>query len=97
MPTFLRELKALGFDGVQNFPTVGLIDGTYRDGLEETGMGYGLEVDMIAGVMSWTCSPVPMLSIRMSGRHGCRRGLCVGAAHGVDDQRAHLRPHGVNP
>ena len=47
MPTFLRELKALGFDGVQNFPTVGLIDGTYRDGLEETGMGYGLEVDMI--------------------------------------------------
>lgn len=47
MPTFLRELKALGFDGVQNFPTVGLIDGTYRAGLEETGMGYGLEVDMI--------------------------------------------------
>lgn len=47
MPTFLRELKAIGFDGVQNFPTVGLIDGTYRDGLEETGMGYGLEVDMI--------------------------------------------------
>ena len=47
MPTFLRELKAMGFDGVQNFPTVGLIDGTYRDGLEETGMGYGLAVDMI--------------------------------------------------
>lgn len=47
MPTFLRELKALGFDGVQNFPTVGLIDGTYRDGLEETGMGYGLEIDLI--------------------------------------------------
>jgi len=47
MPTFLREIKAMGFDGVQNFPTVGLIDGTYRDGLEETGMGYGLEVDMI--------------------------------------------------
>lgn len=47
MPTFLRQLKEMGFDGVQNFPTVGLIDGTYRDGLEETGMGYGLEVDMI--------------------------------------------------
>lgn len=47
MPIFLRELKAMGFDGVQNFPTVGLLDGTYRDGLEETGMGYGLEVDMI--------------------------------------------------
>lgn len=47
MPAFLRQLKEMGFDGVQNFPTVGLIDGTYRDGLEETGMGYGLEVDMI--------------------------------------------------
>src|SRR5205807_7909324 len=45
---FLRELKALGFAGVQNFPTVGLIDGLMRANLEETGMGYGLEVDMIA-------------------------------------------------
>lgn len=44
---FLAELKALGFAGVQNFPTVGLIDGTFRANLEETGMGYGLEVDMI--------------------------------------------------
>jgi predicted TIM-barrel enzyme len=47
MPVFLREIKAIGFDGVQNFPTVGLFDGTIRAGLEETGMGYGLEVDMI--------------------------------------------------
>ena len=47
MPVFLRELKALGFDGVQNFPTVGLFDGIIRTGLEETGMGYGLEVEMI--------------------------------------------------
>ncbi len=44
---FLWELKNLGFAGVQNFPTVGLIDGTFRANLEETGMGYGLEVDMI--------------------------------------------------
>ena len=44
---FLDELKALGFSGVQNFPTVGLIDGVFRANLEETGMGYGLEVDMI--------------------------------------------------
>lgn len=44
---FLRELKDLGFSGVQNFPTVGLIDGTFRANLEETGMGFGLEVDMI--------------------------------------------------
>ncbi|PKB89310.1 hypothetical protein A8A01_14370 [Ewingella americana] len=44
---FLDDLKALGFAGVQNFPTVGLIDGNFRANLEETGMGYGLEVDMI--------------------------------------------------
>jgi len=47
MRLFLRELDALGFSGVQNFPTVGLIDGTFRQGLEETGMGFGLEVDLI--------------------------------------------------
>jgi predicted TIM-barrel enzyme len=47
MPVFLDELRRIGFSGVQNFPTVGLIDGTFRIGLEETGMGYGLEVDMI--------------------------------------------------
>lgn len=45
---FLDELKALGFSGVQNFPTVGLIDGNFRANLEETGMGYALEVEMIA-------------------------------------------------
>jgi len=47
MKLFLREVQTAGFSGVQNFPTVGLIDGTFRQGLEETGMGYGLEVDMI--------------------------------------------------
>ena len=47
MPVFLRQLKELGFSGVQNFPTVGLIDGTFRQNLEETGMGFGLEVEMI--------------------------------------------------
>jgi len=45
---FLDDLIALGFSGVQNFPTVGLIDGTFRANLEETGMGYGHEVDLIA-------------------------------------------------
>src|SRR5260221_13374292 len=44
---FLRQLADLGFSGVQNFPTVGLIDGTFRANLEETGMGYGLEAEMI--------------------------------------------------
>jgi predicted TIM-barrel enzyme len=47
MPVFLRQLKELGFTGVQNFPTVGLIDGTFRANLEETGMGFGLEVEMV--------------------------------------------------
>jgi len=47
MPVFLRQLKDIGFSGVQNFPTVGLIDGVFRQNLEETGMGYGLEVEMI--------------------------------------------------
>jgi len=48
MKSFLRDIKAAGFSGVQNFPTVGLIDGTMRQGLEETGMGYDKEVEMIA-------------------------------------------------
>jgi predicted TIM-barrel enzyme len=47
MKLFLREVDAAGFSGVQNFPTVGLIDGKFRQNLEETGMGYGLEVDLI--------------------------------------------------
>jgi predicted TIM-barrel enzyme len=47
MGRFLDELAAIGFAGVQNFPTVGLIDGVFRQNLEETGMGYDLEVDMI--------------------------------------------------
>lgn len=47
MAVFLKQLKDQGFNGVQNFPTVGLIDGVFRQNLEETGMGYDLEVDMI--------------------------------------------------
>lgn len=47
MKVFLREVAQAGFSGVQNFPTVGLCDGAFRIGLEETGMGFGLEVDMI--------------------------------------------------
>lgn len=47
MDVYLKQLKAQGFNGVQNFPTVGLIDGVFRQNLEETGMGYDLEVDMI--------------------------------------------------
>src|SRR6516162_4536156 len=47
MTRFLPDVRDAGFAGVQNFPTVGLIDGQFRQGLEETGMGFGLEVDMI--------------------------------------------------
>src|SRR6266446_8645187 len=47
MKLFLRDVQAAGFSGVQNFPTVGLIDGQFRQGLEETGMGFDLEIDMI--------------------------------------------------
>ena len=48
MDRFLRELQQIGFSGVQNFPTVGLIDGQFRESLEETGMGFDLEIEMIA-------------------------------------------------
>jgi predicted TIM-barrel enzyme len=59
MKLFLRDVQHAGFSGVQNFPTVGLIDGTYRQGLEETGMGFGLEVDMIrlAGELGLLTTP----------------------------------------
>lgn len=47
IPRFLEEIRDLGFSGIQNFPTVGLYDGNFRTNLEETGMGYGLEVEMV--------------------------------------------------
>jgi predicted TIM-barrel enzyme len=47
MPVFIKQLKEMGFSGIQNFPTVGLIDGNLRDNLEATGMGYGKEVEAI--------------------------------------------------
>jgi predicted TIM-barrel enzyme len=59
MPVFLDEVKRVGFSGVQNFPTVGLCDGQFRQNLEETGMGFGLEIDMIrdAHLAGLLCSP----------------------------------------
>lgn len=59
MDQFLRQVQQAGFAGVQNFPTVGLIDGTFRQGLEETGMGFGLEVEMIrlAGELGLLTTP----------------------------------------
>ena len=59
MDVFLRQVLDAGFAGVQNFPTVGLIDGTFRANLEETGMSYGLEVDMVraARELGLLCCP----------------------------------------
>ena len=59
MPVFLEEIKRIGFSGVQNFPTVGLCDGQFRQNLEETGMGFGLEVEMIraAHAAGLLCTP----------------------------------------
>jgi predicted TIM-barrel enzyme len=59
MPVFLRQLRDMGFDGVQNFPTVGLIDGDFRKNLEATGMGYDKEIEAIriASEIGLFCSP----------------------------------------
>ena len=59
MPVFLEQVRNAGFSGVQNFPTVGLFDGTIRTGLEETGMGYGLEVDMVRLAREMDLLPTP--------------------------------------
>ncbi len=59
MKLFLPEIVRAGFSGVQNFPTVGLIDGTFRQGLEETGMGFGLEVDLIRAAREFDLLTTP--------------------------------------
>lgn len=90
---FLRRLIALGFSGVQNFPTVGLIDGTFRANLEETGMGYGLEVDMIARARALDLLTTPYVfsedNARDMAKAGadvvvCHMGLTTGGAIGAD-------------
>ena len=75
MPVFLKQLKEMGFTGVQNFPTVGLFDGKFRANLEATGMGYDKEVEMIApGAPAWTCSPRPTSSPSKRRRRWRRPG-----------------------
>ena len=90
---FLRRLIALGFSGVQNFPTVGLIDGTFRANLEETGMGYGLEVEMIAKARALDLLTTPyVFSVREAeamARAGadvvvCHMGLTTGGSIGAE-------------
>lgn len=88
MPTFLRELKEIGFAGVQNFPTVGLIDGLFRQNLEETGMSYAQEVEMIAEAHKldllttpYVFSPEDALAMAKAGADilVCHMGLTTGA------------------
>jgi predicted TIM-barrel enzyme len=89
---FLRHLADLGFSGVQNFPTVGLIDGTFRANLEETGMGYGFEVDMIRKAAELDLLTTPYVfnadEAREMAKAGadivvCHLGLTTGGAIGA--------------
>ncbi len=93
MDVFLDELKRIGFSGVQNFPTVGLIDGTFRANLEETGMGLGLEVDMIARAHAKGMLTTPYVfdeesAAAMAGAGAdiivCHLGLTTGGSIGAE-------------
>ncbi len=93
MPVFLDELKRVGFAGVQNFPTVGLIDGSFRANLEETGMGIGHEVDMIRLAAERDMLTTPYVfdedSAAEMAKAGadvivCHLGLTTGGAIGAD-------------
>jgi predicted TIM-barrel enzyme len=81
IPVFLRELKAMGFDGIQNFPTVGLIDGIFRANLEETGMGYDLEVEMIREARKLDMLTCPYVFDAESAREMAKAGADVLVAH----------------
>ena len=78
---FLQELKALGFAGIQNFPTVGLIDGTYRANLEETGMSYQMEVDCIAAARDLDLLTSPYVFNPDEARRMTKAGADIVVAH----------------
>jgi predicted TIM-barrel enzyme len=90
---FLRRLIDLGFSGVQNFPTVGLIDGNFRANLEETGMGYALEVDIIRAAHAMDLLTTPYIFSEENARDMavagadivvCHLGLTTGGSIGAD-------------
>jgi len=92
MDVFLDEVVRLGFSGVQNFPTVGLIDGRFRAGLEETGMGYSCEVEMIAKAHArdllttpYVFEPAEAAAMARAGADilVCHFGLTVGGSIGA--------------
>jgi predicted TIM-barrel enzyme len=78
---FLRELKEMGFAGIQNFPTVGLIDGNFRANLEETGMGYGLEVECIAAARRLELLTTPYVFEPQQARDMAEVGADILVAH----------------
>jgi predicted TIM-barrel enzyme len=81
MPQFLAELKAMGFSGVQNFPTIGLFDGVMRQSFEETGMGYALEVDMIAQAHALDLLTTPYVFTPEEARAMTSAGADIIVAH----------------
>ena len=81
MDVFLREVEAIGFSGVQNFPTVGLIDGLYRQNLEETGMGYGEEVEMIRTAHEMGLLTTPYAFNPQEGEQMAAAGADIVVAH----------------
>ena len=81
MDVFLREVAAIGFSGVQNFPTVGLIDGLYRQNLEETGMGYGEEVEMIRTAHAMGLLTTPYAFNPQEGEQMAAAGADIVVAH----------------
>ncbi|SFM29272.1 phosphoenolpyruvate hydrolase family protein [Salibacterium qingdaonense] len=81
MPSFLKQLKDQGFNGVQNFPTVGLIDGNFRANLEETGMGYDLEVDMIKQAHELDLLTTPYVFDETQARQMAEAGADILVAH----------------
>lgn len=78
---FLKELQAMGFAGIQNFPTVGLIDGTFRANLEETGMGYGIEVECVAAARQLGLLTTPYVFDEQQAIDMTRAGADILVAH----------------
>lgn len=81
MPVFLKQLKEMGFTGVQNFPTVGLFDGVFRQNLEETGMGYALEVEMVRQAHALDLLTTPYVFTPDDARQIAEAGADVLVAH----------------
>ena len=78
---FLQRLIGLGFSGIQNFPTVGLIDGTFRANLEETGMGYGLEVELVARARALDLVTTPYVFSEENARDMAKAGADIVVSH----------------